>query len=201
VRWVELPAWERRALLARVHPRLREDCLIAAGRSILELRPEIDAQRSKEDRVRVVLRHFGDEGHLNPDPENPPKHGPGINGNIAAHNCPPWERLPSLDEAPPAEQPKPRHRPPDRIASGTVKQLKWELAQRKTRRDDREFTQEKIAGRLELDRTRIQQAEALERVGWDLLRSHPEFSARDEFVRWPSAREAARLLASERAEN
>jgi hypothetical protein len=105
------------------------------------------------------------------------------------------------DDEPTQEQPEPRHRPPDPIPEATVKDLKWELAQRKARPGDREFTQEKIAGRLELDRSRIQQAEALERVGWDLLRSHPEFSASDGFVRWPSAREAARILASERAEN
>ncbi len=101
--WADLAPWDRRARLARVHPRLQEDCLIAAGRSIPELRPAIDAQTSKEDRLRVVLRHFGDEGHPNPDPENPPKHGPAINGNIAAHDCPPWERLPPLEDDEPAK--------------------------------------------------------------------------------------------------
>lgn len=104
-------------------------------------------------------------------------------------------------QRPPAQPPKPRHRPPDPIPEATVKQLKWELAQRKARRRGPEFTQEKIAGRLGLDRTRVQQAEALEQVGWDLLRSHPDFSAKDDSVRWPSAKEAARILASERAEN
>ena len=96
---------------------------------------------------------------------------------------------------------RPRHRPPDPISEETIKDLKWELAQRKARRGDRELSQEKIAGRLELDRSRIRQAEALELAGWDLLRSHPDFSAKDGFVRWPSPQEAARILVSERAEN
>ena len=101
---------------------------------------------------------------------------------------------------------RPRHRPPDAIPIATVKRLMWDLAQRKAQRKarprvDPELTQEKIGERLELNRSRVQQAEALERVGWDLLRSHPEFSADDGFVRWPSAKNAARLMAPERAEN
>lgn len=95
--WPDLEPWDRRARLARVHPDLTEDCLIAQGRSIPELRPEIDAQKSKEDCLRVVLRYFGDEGNLNPDPENPAIHGPGINDFIAAHNCPPWKELPPVE--------------------------------------------------------------------------------------------------------
>jgi hypothetical protein len=96
---------------------------------------------------------------------------------------------------------KPRHRHPDPISRATIKRLMLELAQRKARPRDRDFTQEKIGGRFGLDRSRIQQAEGLMRVGWDLLRSHPEFSANDDLVRWPSVKEAARILASERAEN
>lgn len=94
VGWADLEPWDRRARLARVHPQLLEDCLVAAGRSIPELRPEIDAQRSREDRVRVVLRYFGDEQHPNPDPEHPAPHGPGV-----AHDCPRWVRLPPLEDS------------------------------------------------------------------------------------------------------
>jgi hypothetical protein len=97
VGWVELEPWDRRARLARVHPRLKEDCLIAAGRTVPELRPEIEAQRSKEDRLRVVFRYFGDEGHPNPDPGKPLRHGPGVNGP-PLHDCPTWERLPALED-------------------------------------------------------------------------------------------------------
>jgi hypothetical protein len=100
----------------------------------------------------------------------------------------------------------PRHRHPDEIPKVTVKQLMWDLGRRKTELAGRkklphgsDLTQEKIAARFDLDRSRIQQAEKLVAAGWDLLRSHPEFSANDEFVRWPSVREAARILASERA--
>jgi hypothetical protein len=103
VGWAELEPWDRRARLASVYPRLTEDCVVAVGRTIPELRPAIDAQRSKEDRVRVAVRYFGDEGHANPDPDNPPKHGPAINGNIAAHDCPPWERLPPIEAMDAAE--------------------------------------------------------------------------------------------------
>jgi hypothetical protein len=108
------------------------------------------------------------------------------------------------------EQPrvgKPRHRRPDAIPEATVKALKLELTRRRACRGDRrlirgrKLTQEQIAERLELQRTRVQQAEALDRAGWDLLRSDPEFSANDGFVRWPSAAKATVLLASERAEN
>jgi hypothetical protein len=102
---------------------------------------------------------------------------------------------------------RPRHRPPDSISKATVKRLMSELEQRRACRGDRKLiqerglTQEGIARKLTLDRSRVQQAEALKRVGWDLLRSHPQFSANDEFVWWPSAKEAAQLLASGRAEN
>jgi hypothetical protein len=64
----------------------------------------------------------------------------------------------------------PRHRPPTEISLDTVKKLKMELVQRKAEnakrkpRGEREFTQEKIAARLGLDVTRVQQAEALERA-------------------------------------
>jgi hypothetical protein len=101
----------------------------------------------------------------------------------------------------------PRHRPPAQIPVDTVKDLKWQLAQRQKElaqrkpRGKREYTQEKIAESLGLDDTRVQQAEALQHRGWDLLRTHPDFSVDEGFVRWPGPQEAARLLASESAEN
>ena len=85
-------------------------------------------------------------------------------------------------------QPKPkrqRQRPPAQIDEATVKELKWDLAQRKAKPKDPEFTQQKIAARLGLATTRVQQAEGLERIGWDLLRIHPDFPAEKGFVRWP----------------
>jgi len=142
----------------------------------------------------LALRYFGDE--QNPQPRRETRSEWMYTGYTTD-----WGHLPPLDEAGKPKSRKPRHRPPDPIPDDTVKRLKWELAQREAKPRDREFTQEKIADRLGLDRSRVQQAEALRRAGWDLLRSHPEFSANDGFVRWPSAAEAARLLASERAEN
>jgi hypothetical protein len=106
---------------------------------------------------------------------------------------------PAVEE--PAKKPRPRHRPPTPIAKATVKSLMWELEQRKAKPQNPELTQEKIAGRLELKVTRVQQAEALERVGWPLLRTHPDFSVDEGFVRWPGPRKAAQILASERTEN
>jgi hypothetical protein len=201
--WVDAEPWERRARLARVHPRLTEDCLLAAGRSVPALRPEIDAQRTKDDRLRVVFRYFGDEGNPNPDPDNPPPHGPAINGVVAAHECPRWVRINGYEPSSARSRGKPRHRHPDPIPVDTVKTLKLELERRRACSGnrklirERELQQDRIAQRLALERPRIQQAEKLQRVGWDLLRSHPEFSANDGFVRWPQPREAARLLASE----
>jgi hypothetical protein len=54
--WSELPSWERRAELAKVHPDLTEDCLIACGLAVPELAPQIRAQKSKEDKAWIVLR-------------------------------------------------------------------------------------------------------------------------------------------------
>src|SRR4029450_6905677 len=88
--WSELQLWEWRSRLARVHPKLNEDCLIAEGRRVPELRPEIDAQKSKEDRVRVVLPYCGDERHPQPEPANPPRYGPAIDGGEPVVRCPSW---------------------------------------------------------------------------------------------------------------
>jgi hypothetical protein len=191
VRWSELPPERLEIELAKLGITVRD--LVRDAHFVPELKPWF-RKLSKETKQKVALEWFGDEGHPQPEERNVPV-------GVIAVTSPDWGRLPSLDDAGQPKARKPRHRHPDPILETTVKQLKWELAQRKAKPRDREFTQEKIAARLELDRTRVQQAEKLERAGWDLLRSHPEFSANDEFVRWPSAREAARLLASERAEN
>jgi hypothetical protein len=112
-----------------------------------------------------------------------------------------WLGEDSLAAREPSRKPKPRHRPPAQIAKATVKSLMWELEQRKAKPKNPELTQEEIAGRLELKVTRVQQAEALERVGWPLLRTHPDFPVDEGFVRWPGPAKAAQILASERTEN
>jgi hypothetical protein len=115
------------------------------------------------------------------------------------------DKRPAVAHAP--TETHPRHRPPAQIAVETVKALKWQLAKRQEElaqqrpRGEREYTQEKIAERLGLDRNRVQRAEALQRLGWDLLRSHPDFAADDGFVRWPSPAEATRIRDSESAQN
>jgi hypothetical protein len=188
------------------------DGLVRAAYDDPELAPIMERLTSEEAKQQKAVERYVDERHPIPnaprsvydtrgvflvdsEPTGEPHY---VDGEPVGPAPDYWGQLPPFEEAPSA---KPRHRPPDPIAEATVKQLKWELAQRRTKRRDPELTQEKIAARLGLDRTRIQQAEALEKVGWDLLRSHPEFSAFDEFVSWPSAREAALLLASGNAEN
>ncbi len=98
--WSKLEPWEWRDELARVHPELTEGCLIACGRAVPELAPRINAQKSKEDQMRVVLRYFGDEGHTQPDGTT--RYGGAINGG-GVIECPRWERLPPLEGAAPGE--------------------------------------------------------------------------------------------------
>jgi hypothetical protein len=95
---------------------------------------------------------------------------------------------------------KSRHRPPDPLPLDTIERLETELAKRRDAGKPRRgrLTQSAIARRLGLERHRVQQAEALLKVGWELPRSHPEFSANDGVVRWPSVTEARRILALER---
>jgi hypothetical protein len=189
--WSELPRWRLEVELAKIGTTISE--FVCDARDVPELQPWIE-DLSPDAKLQVALEWFGDEE--NPQPVERTD-WPGFG------RTPDWlgGRFPSLDEAEKPKPAKPHHRPPDPIPTATVKRLKWELVQRRAKPRDREYTQEKIAARLDLSRPRVQQAEKLESAGWDLLRSHPEFSAKDGFVRWPSAPEAAQIVASERAEN
>jgi len=187
--------------------------LVRDAEDVPELQQRMSLLRSPEAKLRVALEWFGDEGH--PQPETRTRPFLYALWDVEAYGdvTPSWGRLQRLEDGEPtdaqpeptAQQPKnkkPRHRRPDLLEKRKVKKLMWELAQRKARPPrDPEFTQEKIAQRLGWDRSRVQQAEGLQKRGWDLLRSDSEFSADDDFVRWPSVKEAARLMASERAEN
>jgi hypothetical protein len=174
-------------------------------RDVSEMK-EVTVRMSPEARRMLALEHFGDQGHSQPEHRTPWVLSR-TRSRVTTRITPDFGVLPRLEAAVPVageQQSKaktPRHRPPAPIARASVQQLTLELAQRKARPHDRELTQENIAYRVKMDRSRIQQAEALERVGWDLLRSHPEFSANDGFVRWPSVEKAIQILASERAEN
>jgi hypothetical protein len=128
--WSELPPWERRAELAKVHPDLTEGFLIADGLAVPELASQIEAQRSREDKVMVVLRHFGDEGH--PQPEERGALAPLIfslgDPDLASkmRRSPGWGRLPPLEEKEPAtEQPK-ANAPRDRLPGKDSSPNKWE---------------------------------------------------------------------------
>jgi hypothetical protein len=116
---------------------------------------------------------------------------------------PSWELL-ELELGPePAgfgAQGRSRHRPPEPLPLDVIERLEIELAKRRDAGNPRRgpLTQSAIATRLGLERHRVQQAEALLRVGWELPRSRPEFSANDGAVRWPSPGEARRILASDR---
>jgi hypothetical protein len=183
--------------------------LVADAHADPDAKPIIKKLRTSEAQRRFALEWFVDQRHKQPTERG--RTGPLFaigDQTHPGHPTPAWPggRLPPYgDEETPLPGPtttgKRRHRPPGPIAVATVKDLKWQLTQRATRPKDREFTQEAIAARLGLDRSRVQQAEALELAGWDLLRTHPEFSAEEGFVRWPSPAEAARILASEGAGN
>lgn len=182
--------------------------LVRDGLDVPELRGRLKRLRSQEARERLALEWFGDEGHAQPTERT---RWPGIvfagQKAFGGRMTPDWGTLPRLesDGSPALTQSKPkkpRYRPPAQIPTVTVKQLKMELTKRramlKTKRRDPELTQEMIAGRIGLDDNRVQQAEGLEKVGWDLLRTHPDFPVDDGFVRWPSVKQAVRILDSER---
>jgi hypothetical protein len=195
VRWSELPPRERRAALANVHPGLTEDCLIACGRAVPELAPKIKAQKSKEDKLWVVLRYFGDEGH--PQPEGPVRYGPAINGGTPVLECPRWERLPRLEDEEVSERgmgapPKPL--PIESVEKAAVRLREREKVVGAGERASGSLTYEAIAAYANLpNRDRVVQIEELISLGWDLRKSHPDFSAEPGFVRLPTP-EAARQL-------
>jgi hypothetical protein len=106
-----------------------------------------------------------------------------------------------------AEQPaaKTRRRPPNALPSGKIEKLEPMLRERVTVRDAKQkmpshLTQEKIAIAIgePFNRLRVRQGEQLLRLGWPLLRSHPDFSTFGA-VHWPNPQEAASILASERS--
>lgn len=91
-----------------------------------------------------------------------------------------------------------RHRPPNALSAKTVRRCEDELAKRRNAGNPTTgpLTLKAIAQRLGWPRPRVKQAEELVEVGWPLLRTHPDFSTPDAFVRWPTPREAAQILRS-----
>jgi hypothetical protein len=101
---------------------------------------------------------------------------------------------------------KPRQREPDPLPLDQIDALEKELLVRREARGDRwkappEHTLEAIAWRMKapFNYDRVRQGEGLLAVGWDLRKSHPDFSVNDGAVRWPSVKKAASILASESA--
>ena len=189
---------------------LTTDDLILDIHDVRELRLARRRLR-RDDLLRLALTYFGDEG--NPQPENrsdwvgergvPAIHGP----NTPTFRTPDWGRLPRLEDDQAERKSVPRHRPPVGLPVGAVRELEALLA---GRRRSGKPTQDKIAHEVErlarknvpfikFGRNRVEQAEQLQKLGWPLLRSQPEFSADDGFVYWPTAAKAARILASERS--
>jgi hypothetical protein len=106
-----------------------------------------------------------------------------------------------------AEQPaaKTRRRPPNALPPEKVEELEPMLLERIAALDSKQkapphLTHEAIAIAVgePFNRQRVPQGEQLLRVGWPMSRSHPDFSTTDA-VRWPNPRDAASILASERA--
>jgi hypothetical protein len=89
-----------------------------------------------------------------------------------------------------------RHRPPDQLEAKVVRRCEAALKKRAKAGKPRTgpLTLDAIATRVQLPRARVTQAEQLLELGWPLLRTHPDFSADEGYVRWPSPREAALLL-------
>jgi hypothetical protein len=150
-------------------------------------------------KLRLALEYFGDDGHPQPTRRTPPNTGAFGDHALYGSLTPEWGLLPRLKDGQPKPR-KPRQRPPGQISRAAVQALMLELERRKAKPRDRELTQRRIAARVGLNQARVQEAEELRGLGWDLLRTHPDFSIEDGFVRWPTPTRAAQILARERAE-
>ena len=216
MRWSELPRWRLVAELAKLG--ITTHALVLDIQDVPELRAACDELHDDDDLLQLALDWFGDKAHPQPKQRSNWIEGIAVYGvRSPTSRTPDWERLPRLaDDGLPTRGPeatRPRQRKPMQIAKSTVKELmlalarreaeqrKASLAGRKKLPSGSESTQEKIALRLGLHVTRVQQAEGLLRAGWDLLRTDPDFLVDDGFVRWPGVKRAAQILASERAGN
>jgi hypothetical protein len=114
------------------------------------------------------------------------------------------------DLPPPATKPRsvgdtkpPRHRPPDELSEDSVKMAKGLLAERRALEEAGKpsppgLSYEAIGmaagfGSAAASRARVKQIRDLIGIGWDPLRTHPDFSANEGFVRLPTLPEARRL--------
>jgi hypothetical protein len=102
---------------------------------------------------------------------------------------------------------KARQRPPGEFPKSVIPLLEALLAQRErtgapTQDEIAEAVEhvakETVAG-IRFDRNRARQAEGLRKLGWPLVRSHPDFSPTDGFVCWPTVKKAREILAFEQA--
>lgn len=106
-----------------------------------------------------------------------------------------------LEKAPPAGREEarpaaPRWRPPAGLPLERVERLDALLAERKRagRPPPPSLTLRAIAQRVGFNYDRVRQGEQLRDHGWDLRRSHPDFSVNDGFVRWPQPSQVPDLL-------
>jgi hypothetical protein len=95
----------------------------------------------------------------------------------------------------------PPGQPPDPIPLEIVRALdpllRERLAAGKPHRGP--LTQTRIAERVGLPDWRVAQAQVLIEIGWELQRTHPEFSGVPGAVRWPTIEKAVEILAFERS--
>ena len=91
---------------------------------------------------------------------------------------------------------KPRHRPRSPIPMKKVTTLERELDEREKRRNPARgpWTLNAISHRVELTRDRVTQAVEIRGLGWDLWKSHPDFSTDEDHVVWPYPDEVPGLL-------
>jgi hypothetical protein len=96
---------------------------------------------------------------------------------------------------------KRRDREPDGLPIEAVSRCEMLLRKRSVylaegRRAPHELTLEQIGGdpAVGFNRERVRHAEQLLRLGWPLQKRHPDFSAKDGFVKLPSVEKAAKAL-------
>lgn len=99
---------------------------------------------------------------------------------------------------PPVELPRRerRQRPSHQLPTEKGERLADEIAKRRAAGNPHRgpLTLEQIATRVGLDVHRVAQGRDLTELGWDLLRSDPEFPPDRGYVRWPTVAKAKRLL-------
>ena len=93
--WSEFDPIDRDIELAKLGITICD--LINDGYDVPELKPILERLRSEQAQARVVLKHFGDQGHPQPRDRTPPLLMMG-DGPVYGDRTPDWGRLSRLDD-------------------------------------------------------------------------------------------------------